>query len=145
MARREPTLEDRVEFVRKALDARHYELEAERATATSERAAEIVAELRAIRDRMESLIPEAVHDLAELGESLPCATRSRTLLTTDGFRIETVDTGKEIECRYWRDGEDRPEQPQIRCSAGPYLPCINIRLEQLEHTAWCLASNWGRH
>jgi hypothetical protein len=141
MGRRKPTLEDRITFVRSALEARSYELEAERDTAPPERAAEIAAELKAIRERLESLIPEAIRDLTELGEPLPCATRIRTL-TTDGFRIETIDSGKEVVCRYWRDGEERPDEPQIKCSAGRYMPCVNVRLEQIEHTAWCIASRW---
>jgi hypothetical protein len=64
-------------------------------------------------------------------------------LTPDGYRIETVDAGKQITCRSWKDGEGRPKRPGLVCRAGPYLPCIDCPIEQIEHAAWCIALCWG--
>src|ERR1044071_7807204 len=103
MSRRRVIPEAVVSSLREALDARYRELDAERLDASPERVASIDAEQEAIEGRQAELflaesrgLIQSLPELRRLGEPLPLATRVRMLTTPDGYRLETVDTGKRI-------------------------------------------------
>jgi hypothetical protein len=137
MERPRLTPEDRRELACGCLELRLCILEEDRETASPERLRQLDEEQEAIEVRLSEIRFRFDMEPEEFGEPLPCAERRHSVRTPDGSRIETVDSGKEIDCRCWSESD--PANPiSVTAKAGPYMPFVSVRASVLEESVYSL-------
>lgn len=143
MERPEPTLEDRREFACDCLETRLRILEDDRATASPERLRQIDEEQDAIKTRLYEIQSGWGMEAEDFGKRLPCVERRRSVRTSDGYRIESIDSGSEYVVRCWRE-TDPGDSIEITAAAGRFMPFPSAPISMLEDSVYSLLSGGDR-